>query len=43
MDGNTYANEDFGPVRKLATTLIYYFLKTADGKLLMNVKRTERC
>lgn len=41
MDGNTYANEDLGLVRKLTTALIYYFLKTADGKLLMIVKQTE--
>lgn len=38
MDENTYANEAFKPVKKLTTTLIYYFIKTADGKLLMNVE-----
>lgn len=38
MDENTYVNEAFSPVKKLTTTLIYYFIKTADGKLLMNVK-----
>lgn len=50
MDENTYVNEAFSPVKKLTTTLIYYFIKTADGKLLMNVKdiknfykQTERC
>lgn len=41
MDGNTYANEAFKPVKKLTTTLIYYFIKTADGKLLMNVEAME--
>lgn len=50
MDENAYANEAFSPVKKLTTALIYYFIKTADGKLLMNVKdikdfykQTERC
>lgn len=38
MEGNTYANEAFKPVKKLTMTLIYYFIKTADGKLLMNVE-----
>lgn len=38
MDENTYVNEAFSPVKKLTTTLIYYFIKMADGKLLMNVK-----
>lgn len=41
MDGNIYANEAFKPVKKLTTTLIYFFIKTADGKLLMNVEAME--
>lgn len=50
MDENAYANEAFSLVKKLTTALICYFIKTADGKLLMNVKdikdfykQTERC
>lgn len=38
MGENIYVNEAFSPVKKITTTLIYYFIRTADGKLLMSVK-----
>lgn len=43
MDENTYANIAFRAVKKLTRTLIYYSIKTTDGKLLMNVKDIKNC